>query len=94
MLLLLLLQVLHKRYDEFCRCLRPPHMPLDVAAVPRNRRSWLKAAARAMPANVKLDASGWPLQQQQQQQDDEAQPDYQQLLVSGFVHNMSHNRFL
>uniref|UniRef100_A0A383VPI7 PHD-type domain-containing protein n=1 Tax=Tetradesmus obliquus TaxID=3088 RepID=A0A383VPI7_TETOB len=79
-------QVLQKRYDEFCRCLRPPHMPLDVAAVPRNRRSrrnWLKAAARAMPANVKLDASGWPLQQQQQQQqDDEAQPDYQQLLAA------------
>jgi hypothetical protein len=79
-----LLQVLQKRYSEFCRCLRPPNMPLDVAAVPRNRRArrhWLKQAAKAMPANIKLDASGWPLQQQQAQQDEEGLLDYQELLV-------------
>jgi hypothetical protein len=34
-----------------------------------------------MPANIALDAAGWPLQQQQQQ-DEEPLPDYQQLLVS------------
>jgi hypothetical protein len=85
---LLLLQVLHKRYAEFCRCLRPPNMPLDVAAVPRNRRArrnWLKQAAKAMPANIALDASGWPVQQQQQKQDKEALPDYQELLVGQFA---------
>jgi hypothetical protein len=58
-------------------------MPLDVAAVPRNRRlrrHWLKQASKAMPANIALDAAGWPLQQQQQHE--EPLPDYQQLLVS------------
>jgi hypothetical protein len=84
--LLLPPQVLHKRYEEFCCCLRPPSMPLDVAAVPRNRRlrrHWLQQASKAMPANTALDACGWPQQQQQQQQhDDDPLPDYQQLLVS------------
>ncbi|KAF6250372.1 hypothetical protein COO60DRAFT_1629876 [Scenedesmus sp. NREL 46B-D3] len=78
-------QVLHKRYSEFCRCLRPPSMPLDVAAVPRNRRArrhWIRQAAKAMPANIALDARGWPVQQQRQQQDEEPLPDYQELLAA------------
>jgi hypothetical protein len=29
-LLLLPPQVLQQHYEEFCRCLRPPSMPLDV----------------------------------------------------------------
>ncbi|KAF8056775.1 hypothetical protein HT031_006273 [Scenedesmus sp. PABB004] len=52
-------QALHRRRDEFTRCLRPPELPLDVRSVPRGRRqraAWLRRAAAAMPACAEATA--------------------------------------